>query len=359
MSDADGCKSRQQRFVDLMSGQRTGVGACLLRGLAGAGACGYRGIIGLRNAGYRVHLLPARRLGRPVVSVGNITVGGTGKTVLVAEVARWLIDAGCRPAVLMRGYKGNDSPVGSDEAALLRRQFPGVAVEADPDRVAGGRRLLAADAPPDCFILDDGFQHRRLHRDLDVVALDATFDLGGPLARMLPRGLLREPVKSIGRADAVVITRADQAPPEMLERLADLVRRVAPSLPIAQCRHAPTGVDMDGQSQPLATLAGRRYLAFCGIGNPAAFAATVKRLPGECVDFVAFDDHHAYADDELNALAARAARVGADLLLTTTKDRVKITAAPMPLAALQVGIAWIGDGESLREAVLRVAGAVK
>jgi tetraacyldisaccharide 4'-kinase len=349
-------KSRQQAFVDLMSGRQRGFKASLLRGAAGVGSVLYDTSLTARNRAYDIGLLPRHRLNEPVISVGNLTVGGTGKTVLVAQIARWLIDAGHRPAVLMRGYLAERSATGSDEAALLRDSVPGLIVAPDPDRVAAGRRLLVADNPPDCFILDDGFQHRRLRRDLDIVTLDATTDPDGPLARPLPRGLMRESWRGLRRADYVVITRADQAPDIHLERLVRIIRKIDAALPILQCRHEPTGLRIGKKLRPIADLEGNRYLAFCGIGNPAAFSMTVRNLPGECVDFVPFDDHHPYTRDELDGLADRAARAGAHLLLTTSKDAVRINSirTSPPIRSVEVGLGWLGaEGERpLRELVL-------
>lgn len=349
-------KSQQQRFTDVMSGRARGAWPALLRGLAAAGSLSYRGVIAARNALYNIHVKKQHRLDRPVVSIGNITTGGTGKTVLVAELARWLRDAGRTPAVLTRGYKGDDSPVGSDEAELLRRELPGLAVEADPDRVAAGRRLLAGGDPPDCFLLDDGFQHRRLARDLDVVALDATMSLHQPLMRMLPRGLLREPFASLARADVAVITRADQVPPEAVERLAERARRANDAIPLLRCRHGVTGIGTPDGALPPDALDERRYLAFCGIGNPVAFSMTLSRQPGSCADFAAFDDHHAYSADEIAGLVRRARAADADLLVTTTKDHVKLASieSDLPIWTVEVGIDWIDDPTPLREAVLKL-----
>jgi tetraacyldisaccharide 4'-kinase len=233
-------------------------------------------------------------------------------------------------------------------------------VEADPDRLAGGRRLLAQPNPPDVFILDDGFQHRRLARDLNIVVLDATLDPADPLFRLLPRGLLREPAAAIRRADWVVITRADQAANVAVERLRRLVHDLDEKLPIATCRHAPVGLACGDSGLALDDLAGRDYLAFCGIGNPAAFRATLNTLPGQCVDFVSFDDHHAYTPAEIEAVARRAVSAGAELLLTTAKDLVKLSDAwtRLPIWALRVSIEWMdAAGERLRDDVLDLAGA--
>jgi tetraacyldisaccharide 4'-kinase len=349
-------KSRQQRYVEVMAGLGRGPCAAALRAAAAVAGAAYGGIIRGRNLLYDAGWKKSRRLTRPVVSVGNLSAGGTGKTVLVTQIARWLAEAGRRPAVLIRGYKGNSAAIGSDEAAMLRQSLPGVPVEADPDRLAAGNRLLAGPTPPDLFVLDDGFQHRRLARDLDLVALDATMGLAGPLARMLPRGLLREPISSLRRAHFAVITRADQVPIDALDRLAERIASVAPHLPILRCRHAPTSLLVAGQPRPVSDLQGVPYLAFCGIGNPEAFRRTAAGLPGLCVDFVAFDDHHAYSQADLAALDSRVRQAGAKALLTTAKDRVKLDslASALPIWTVAVEVEWLppAAGAPLRDAVL-------
>ncbi|MDD4890304.1 MAG: tetraacyldisaccharide 4'-kinase [Phycisphaerae bacterium] len=348
----------QQRFVEIMAGRRRGLGPMLLRAAASVAGGAYASVIRARNFAYSHRLACVHKLAKPVISVGNLSAGGTGKTVLVTEIARWLLAAGRQPAILMRGYKGENSAVGSDEAAMLHRALPGVAVIANPDRVVAGRKLLAGDKPPDVFILDDGFQHRRLHRDLDVVALDATCDLAGPLGRVLPRGLMREPRSSLRRADVIVLTRVDQATAPELEHFRSFVATTAPGASVAACRHAAAGLRLGDADRPVAELADRRYVAFCGLGNPDAFRRTLATLPGECVEFVAFADHHAYAAADLSALAELARGNRADVLVTTQKDAVKLAAAPPdpPIYAVRIELAWTEGEQLLRE---RVAALVR
>lgn len=380
-------KSLQLRFIEVMGGRGRRLRHRLARAAAACASVGYGLAIRLRNRAYAIGLLASHSLPRPVISIGNVSAGGTGKTVLAIEVARWLLAAGRRPAVLLRGYKGEQSSGGSDEAEMLCQSLPGVAVVANPDRLAAARALLAGTNSPDVFVLDDGFQHRRVRRDLDIVTIDATMDLAGPLGRMLPRGLLREPTASLARADAIVLTRVDQVSPPELDRLTRHLAAVAPRAPVFSCRHAATGLRLlvqqpvdgfspakpriadPGEHLPLAELSARKYLAFCGIGNPAAFSRTLGGLPGEpgrCVEFVAFDDHHAYSSGEIAQLIRRAKAAGAEVLVTTQKDAVKLAAptaeggcatgngnAPgMPIYAVQIELAWETGPEPLRGRVL-------
>jgi tetraacyldisaccharide 4'-kinase len=335
-----------------------GPAGATLRGIAWAASGPYRLAIRGRNWAYDRGLLSVRKLDRPVISVGNLSAGGTGKTVLAVEIARWIVQAKRRPAVLLRGYGSSGSPVGSDEAALMRELLGDVPVVANPDRYAAGRALLDSANPPDAFILDDGFQHRKLHRDLDIVAIDAAAGLTGPLARLLPRGLLREPVESLRRADCFVLTRVDQASPEAAESLRELLAKIAPGKPIVRCRHAAVSLRRDARDVPLESLTNRRYVAFCGLGNPAAFARTLEKLPGCCAEFVAFDDHHAYSAADAATLAKRARQCNADLLVTTRKDLVKLEVsgfpADPPIYAVNIELEWLDDpaGQPLAGRVL-------
>jgi tetraacyldisaccharide 4'-kinase len=359
------CTTRRQRFIETMAGSpggATGASAAVMRGAAWSASGAYRLAIRARNWAYDHRLLAVRKLDRPVISVGNLSAGGTGKTVLAVEIARWIVQAKRRPAVLLRGYRSGSSPVGSDEGALMRELLGDVPVIANPDRYAAGRGLLASANPPDVFVLDDGFQHRRLHRDLDVVAIDATAGLTGPLARLLPRGLLREPVESLRRADCFVLTRVDQADPAAVRNLQEMLADIAPGKPVVRCRHAAVSLRRDGRDLPLESLVNRRYVAFCGLGNPAAFARTVEELPGCCAEFVAFDDHHAYSPADAAALIERVRRCNGDLLVTTRKDLVKLGVGGFPsdppIYAVNIELEWL-DGSAGQPIAGRVLDLVR
>jgi len=274
----------------------------------------YRPLVRLRNLGYDWGLLRTRRLPVPVCSVGNLAVGGTGKTPLVELVCRRLEALGWRPAVLSRGYKGD--PDGNDEARMLRHP-----VVCDPQRLRGGRRAIREGAT--ALVLDDGFQHRRLARDLDLVCIDATRPWGRSDARRgrtLPLGLLREAPSALARADAVVLTRCDQAAPALVARLHQ--RLAAAGLPVLHCRHRPVAVS-DLAGEPVGTpadLAGRRVHAACGIGHPAAFARSLEDLGAEVVRLHRFGDHHRFDRAEVAAVLEAA---GTGPVLITAKDAVK------------------------------------
>jgi len=329
-----------EAFQRLVDGTARGVMPTLARAALAGLAIPYAGVVGCRNAAYDHGLLPATRGPIPVVSVGNLTLGGTGKTPLVAWLARTLEARGLRPAIVSRGY-GAARGERSDEAAELGILLPAVAHVADRDRVAGVRTAAAAGA--EVAVLDDGFQHRRLARDLDIVAVDATDPCGG--GRIFPRGLLREPLGGLARAQAVVLTRSTAVDARRRAEIRGMLDRTCrgglPGVWI-EATHRPLRLRAAAMPpQPLDRLAGTRVAAFAGIGNPAAFRATLAQAGADLVGFRAFPDHHRYTEDDLAAIRRWAAAAGADLIVTTLKDLVKVRAdhpdAP-PILALEIAL---------------------
>jgi len=320
-----------------MSGEARGFSAALSR-------CGLRALeqpyslfMLLRNwrfdAGYGVRHLP-----RLVISIGNITAGGTGKTPVVHWLCDQLICQGRHPAILMRGYKGTRQRC-ADEQVMLRSLLddsaaidPGrwrAIVHADPDRIRGGNAVLVDHGEVDCFVLDDGFQHRRLFRDFDLVLIDAVNPFG--YGHVHPRGLLREPLAGLRRASAFLLTRYSQADPTARDRIIRILSRFNSTAPIYRADHVHTGLrDAEGVFHPLPDLAGRRYFVFCGLGNPHGFQQQIRSLPGQATGHRFFPDHHAYTAGDLATVDWIASSLGADLLLTTAKDWAKLA----PLAAV-------------------------
>ncbi len=266
-----------------------------------------------------------RRLGRAVVSVGNVTAGGTGKTPVVRWLCERLRAAGDRPAVLMRGYKARAGERGDEQAmleGLLNREglLPAV-VHALADRYAGGLAVLRDHPEVNVLVLDDGFQHRRLGRDFDLVLVDASEPLG--FGRVFPRGLLREPAVGLKRADAILITRADQV--AEVETVVALIRRYNSTAPIFRCSHAQVGLrSAEGGLHSLDVLSGKKFFAFAGIGNPEGLAKQLKALPGKLAGSRWFGDHWHYAREDFKQLIDEATRCGAEAIVTTEKDWVKI-----------------------------------
>ena len=342
----------QQRLRDIMSGRCSGPADAALRGLLRAASVPYAAGMALRRRLHQLGLLHSHAAPAPVISVGNMTTGGTGKTPLVAWVVGQLQNAGRRPAVLIRGYKANQGR--SDEAELLKR-LTGAVVEVDSDRLAGARRAVAAGV--NVLVMDDGFQHLRLRRELDIVLVDASNPFGYGFC--LPRGMLREPLRALGEAGAIVITHCELAGPEELARLKGELSRLAPAAAIALAEHEPTGLETPEGVRPVDDLVDRKVHAFCGLGNPEGFLAMLQRYQALLVGSSVFDDHAVYDEPALSGLAAAARTSAAEVLVTTAKDRVKIADAnrlPLPLWTLNVRIGIVQGEPRLLEMILAAAG---
>lgn len=329
-----------EAFKRLVDGTARGMGPTLARIALTGLSIPYGLAAGCRNAAYDCGLLPAACGPVPVISVGNLTLGGTGKTPLVAWLARSLVAQGLYPAIVSRGY-GAVRGERSDEAAELAILLPTVPHVADRDRVAGVRAAAAAGA--DVVLLDDGFQHRRLARDLDIVAIDATDPWGG--GYLFPRGLLRESLSGIARAQAVVLTRAEAVTPQRRTEIRHVLAGACHGrLPAVwmEATHRPVRLrSATSDTQPLERLDRGRIAAFAGIGNPAAFRGSLAALGVDLVGFRPFPDHHAYTPADLQTLGDWATGLDADLVVTTLKDLVKVRAerlAAAPLFALEIAL---------------------
>jgi len=317
--------------IAAMRGERGGVGAAALRAGLSALVPFYAAAVAGRNTLFDWGLRRPRSLGRPVVSVGNLSTGGTGKTPMVIEMVRRLQALGARPAVLLRGYRAGAG--GSDEAAVLSGELgPAVPIAADPSRVRAAEAVLAANPDVSVFVLDDGFQHRQVQRDLDLVLIDATDPLA--TAHLLPRGFLREPADNLRRASAVIITRADAAAGPDLADLDRLVTALHGREPVAHAAHRWSGLRTgSGDGVPVDGLRGQEVLAVCGIGNPGPFLAMVRAACAGC-EALTFGDHHAYTESDMAGIAARARQGSCGAIVTTEKDWVKWSALPRGPALL-------------------------
>ncbi|MFN3477065.1 MAG: tetraacyldisaccharide 4'-kinase, partial [Candidatus Methylomirabilales bacterium] len=289
-----------------------------------------------------------------------------------------LWDRGIKPLVLLRGYRGKvktpllvsdgvdilaKPPLAGDEAYLLATKLPGVPVVTGADRYLAGSWAFSR-FHPDVFLLDDGFQHWKLYRDLDIVLLDGRNPFG--YGHLLPRGLLREPPEALGRADLVAITTDHpdfaQGRPQGFEELLASLRRYHPKAPII-LRRLPRpflalsdgreACDELGRVVGLSALKGKKALAFSGIGNPSSFEAHLRRLGVEVLEHRVFPDHHRYRLQELRILAETAKKKGAEVLLTTEKDMVRIPPWPsaIPLFALRIELEVIEGEQELEQVV--------
>jgi tetraacyldisaccharide 4'-kinase len=319
---------RPGTLEQVLSGRDRSTRARLVRWVCSAVEPAYAAIVARRNRKFDAGK-GVERAAVPVVSIGNLTTGGTGKTPLVAQVASDLRSAGLRPAILTRGYKARAGE--SDEAMLLRDllQESGsrpVRVLVNPDRVAGARAALAQDPEVNVLVLDDGFQHRRLARDADVVVMDMTNPWG--FERLIPRGLLREPVASLARASAIVFTRCDLVDPAAVDRVEQRVLELAPCAEIVRCAEEWSGlvetVHGSDVALPLESLRGLRVVLFCGVGNPQAVVRSALRYHAELAAQRFYPDHHDYSTEDLESLVGLAIASDAQVLLTTEKDYVKL-----------------------------------
>jgi tetraacyldisaccharide 4'-kinase len=332
----------------------------------------YSAVTRMRLAAYRRGWLAVSRLPVPVISVGNLTTGGTGKTPLVEWVCRTLASCaagydGKRVCVLTRGY-GRDNPKAQvvvsdgtqllanereagDEPLLLARNLLGVAaVIANPNRFAAGEWAVAQLHTEVC-VLDDGLQHLRLAREFEIVTIDATNPWGDAGGKMLPWGRLREPRGGLSRADCVVLTRTDQA--EELDSIKLAVERLAGPVPILCSRMRTSGIrNLSGDSVAEALLA-QPLAAFCGVGNPGSFFKHLRHAGWSFTFTRSFVDHHRYGQSELDELVSEAKQTGARGLITTAKDAVKVAALRVDFPCYVVEIEILFDDEERLARIIR------
>lgn len=342
------------RFRDLVSGQSRGLGALLLRAGLRLAEAPYALAMRLRNSRYDRGRATTHRVEAPVISVGNLTLGGTGKTPMVAWIARWLRGQGVRVTLISRGY-GAGASGRNDEALELEQQLPDVPHLQNPDRVAAAE-LAIEEFECQAILLDDGFQHRRLARDLDIVLLDACEPFG--YGHVFPRGMLREPLSGLQRADVVVLSRADMVSEEQRTAIRRKVEKLAPRSTWMEVTHAPRALlAFDGQTADLESLRGQSIAAFCGIGNPAGFRHTLEAQGWNISGLREFPDHHAYSRSDIESLVAWANSLDSAAIVCTHKDLVKIGLAQLgrkPLWALTIGLKFLSGEAEMEERLRRV-----
>jgi tetraacyldisaccharide 4'-kinase len=294
---------------------------------------------------YRVGLLRTWRLNTLVISIGNLTVGGTGKTPLVIALVEYLSRKGLKVGVLSRGYKGKRakdmqwvsdgqqllaSPEeAGEEPYLIATRLKNAPIVVGRDRYQSGKRLLER-FKLDAILLDDGFQHLRLHRDINLLVIDGTLPFGLPHSegQLLPRGMLRESLHGIRRASAILVSRMEQCNPPQAE-WSQILRRVRyyhPQVPVFGVFFKPTGLIelASGKMREVTSLKGTSILVFSGIGHPASFRFFLEQLEAKVMAEVVFEDHHRYTAEEIKKLIRTAQANGIMALITTEKDGVKI-----------------------------------
>ncbi len=310
------------------------------RAILHLGSLIYRLIVSSRNRLYDRQILASVRLARPVISVGNLTVGGTGKTPCVIGLAKMLSDRGFRPAVLSRGYGGKNqdsvhivsdgtdvkqnAAASGDEPLLIARSLPGIPVLTGAKRALIGQTAIK-QFNADVLVCDDAFQHRQIFRDIDIVLLDAEKPLGN--GRLLPRGELREPAESLRRADCIVLTRADKAgkPTDAIARMAG-----EQNIPIFRSDHRLREMvrPREGLSLPPEDFRGKSVCAFCGIARPASFKKSLLDSGIHLLSFIDFPDHYPYRNDDLEAIRKHFSAQRADAWITTEKDAMRLEESP-------------------------------
>ncbi len=309
------------------------VSRLVLQAVSGLYWLGLKGNLMLYTSGLKRRTRPVL----PAISIGNLTMGGTGKTTAAAFLARRLQQAGIRPAIVLRGYQAQigrepvilcsddatsrpDVTAAGDEAFLLTQMLQGVPVAVGKRREAVIARL-AENSNAQIVILDDGFQYFRMNRLVDIVLIDATVDINRQ--RLFPAGYLREPLAHLCRADQIWITHADQASPAQLARLKDFLHHSSRELPIVETRHQATGLrTLNGPPVELEEIRERQVLAVSAIGNPESFEQSLRQL-GATVMPLRYADHHYYTAQDLREVAAAARTQQADFVAITAKDAVK------------------------------------
>ena len=344
----------EMEIRDILIGRRRGLFPAAVRTILACLEPGYALAVAWRNRRFDRQRALVHRVAVPVISVGNLTVGGTGKTPMVAWLARWFRQRGLRVALVSRGYRA-EAGARNDEALELERQLPDVPHLLNADRVAAARTAIE-EFETELIILDDAFQHRRIARDLDIVLIDALDPFGS--SHLLPRGLLREPLSSLKRADMVVLTRRDLVPPEERQRVREELARFLPTACWAEAVHRPQSLlTWPDSVRALDALANAPVAGFCGIGNSEGFRQTLMSSGMQLLGFRPFPDHHAYGRKDLDSLSEWAVRIGAAALVCTQKDLVKIQVSQLnqvPLYGLLAGMEIVMGRELIESALLHL-----
>lgn len=370
--------------IDVILGRRADTGAAIYGAFLQLLSYLFSTLAQLRFWLYRHRILHDQPLGCLVVVVGNLTVGGTGKTPVVEKFARALHERGRRVAILSRGYKSKAPPVwkkwwwalthaeeppprivsdgkqvlldseqAGDEPYMLARNLPGVIVLVDKNRVKSGAFAIKHFGC-DTLVLDDGFQYLPLKGQLNLLLVDKTNPFGN--GHLLPRGILREPIKHLRRASYVFLTKSNgERDPE----LENLIQRHNPGVDVIECAHRPQYLQRFGsdERQPLSFLKARKVFSFCGIATPESFEKFLRDLGAQLMGRERYLDHYRYTEEDFGELAELARKAGAECLVTTEKDAVRIPTDrvwPLPLYYLRLEIDILHGAADFDEAVGRI-----
>ena len=318
----------KEYYLSILYGQQRGFIAALIKSTLSAFAYPYSAVLNTRGFLYKFGIVKSTRLPVKVISIGNITTGGTGKTPLVESMARYLHEKNKKVAILSRGYGGNNplqenNDNVNDECLILRENLQDVPVLAGKDRVSNGEKAIR-ESGVDCLLLDDGFQHLKLKRDLDIVVIDSLNPFGGE--NLIPRGSLREPLKNLGRADMFIISHCNQSKEQKIKSIYTKLNYVNNDAPVCESIHRPVHIEniMDGSILEPEWLNGKRIYGLSAIGNPESFTYTLKGLGADLIKHRKFHDHHNYNREEIIDIISEAKSLNADAIVVTQKDIVKI-----------------------------------
>jgi tetraacyldisaccharide 4'-kinase len=318
----------KEYYLSIHYGQQRGFIAALIKSTLSAFTYPYSAVLNTRDFLYKNGVVNSTRLPVKVISIGNITTGGTGKTPLVEFMARYLLEKNKKVAILSRGY-GSKNPLPenndnvNDECLILRENLQDVPVLAGKDRVSNGKKAIR-EFGVDCLLLDDGFQHFKLKRDLDIVVIDSLNPFGGE--NLIPRGSLREPLKNLGRADLFIISHCNQSKKQIIKSIYTKLNYVNNDAPVCESIHRPVHIESmtDGSILGPEWLMGKRIYGLSAIGNPESFTYTLKGLGADLIKHRKFHDHHNYNREEMGYIVSEARLLDADAIVVTQKDIVKI-----------------------------------
>ncbi len=360
----------KEYYLSILSGHKNDLISAPIRFLLSSFSLLYLIVLQIRRALYSNRIVKSHRLSVKVISVGNITTGGTGKTPLVEFLAHYLTSQDKKIAILSRGYGDQTAAVlakeplsrdctiegtlnVNDEYLLLRDNLDNIPVLLGRDRIVNGQKAIR-DYGAECLILDDGFQHIKLKRDLDIVVIDALNPFSGE--HLIPRGTLREPLKGLERADLVVLSHCDQVPESDLRAIYSKLQDFKPPTPICESNHQPVYLEslLDKRRVETSWLSKKRVYGLCAIGNPQSFANTLKELGADVVQFRTFLDHHAYTQVELDDTITEAKSLHVDAIVVTQKDAVKmkrLTFQDVSIMSLVIKIRLTKGASFLDEAI--------
>lgn len=320
-------------YLSIISGRQRGFPATLIRSSLSLFTYPYLAAVNTRNTLYKYGIVKSKRFPIKVISIGNITMGGTGKTPFVEFSAKYLQKKGMKIAILSRGYgdkkhaaiNGNPKTEEfvNDEYLILRENLKDVPTLLGRDRVQNGEKAIN-DYDVDCLILDDGFQHLRIKRDLDIVVIDSLNPFGGET--LIPRGTLREPLKNLSRADLFVLSHCNLNDERTLKPIYTRLRHINADIPVCESIHKPVYIEniKDNSLLEPGWLKGKKVYALCAIGNPVSFKLTLKELGADIIKLKVFHDHHSYTQKELDSVITEAKSLGTDDIVVTQKDLVKL-----------------------------------